>query len=331
MDKINKSQLYSVLISVRLFEYICSMDMYCRNQMLGVFISLIFQVAMVILIFMFSDKLSILQKIQSSRILSYIYVAYFVFYGGVSLCRINSIDNVIPKTLTGIVCGILFGATCVYCSRLGLKALFRSSIAIMFLVTISFIVLIYGVISHMDISNIHNYNDEYNIFYYAISDFSKNVDLIFLSLLVDISYTKKEAFKYLGFKLLCIQVLSLIGLSVLAGTGIISKYSFIDLASYSQPFGIQRADSIYILITIIVSVLNISLSLNLCSQLLKDTLGKHKEVVLTILMIIVSYLVFVINLDITIISAIMILILSCIIPALLNLTGDFKGQFKEGS
>lgn len=328
LENINKSQLYAILISIRLFEHICSMDMYCRNQMLGVLISVIFQVVMIVLIFMFNSKTSIFEKIQSSRILSYIYVICLVLYGGISLNRIALMDNVIPKTITGVVCILLFGITCIYCARLNIKALARSSLAVMFIVVISFVILIYGVTSNMDISNVYYNNDEYNILYYALSDFSKNIDLIFLSLLIDTSYTRKQAFKYLGLKLLSVEVLSLIGLCVLGGTGIISQFSFIDLASYSQPFGIKRTDSLYILVSTLVCVLNISLCLILSSKLLHNTLGKHKEIVLTIFMIIVSYLIS--NMDITVILSIMILMLSCIIPAMLNLAGDFEAQSKEG-
>lgn len=329
MESINKSQLYSVLISVRLFEYICSLDMYCRNQMLGVLLSLVLQVIMIILIFMFKGKFTPLDKILSNKIISWIYVLYFVFYGGVSLNRLTSIDNVIPKTLTGILCIILFGATCIYCAKLGFKALFRSSIAIMFLVVISFIVVIYGVTSSMDISNVYLYNDNYNIFYYTISDFAKNTDLIFLVLLMESSYTRKEAFKYLGFKLLCVEVLSLIGLCVLGGIGVVSEFSFIDLASYSQPFGIQRSDAIYSLITTLICVLNVSLALMLSNKLLSNIFVKHREPILVILMVIVSYLVG--SLDINIISAILILVLGCLIPSILNLSSDFDNHIKEGA
>lgn len=327
MDSINKNQLYAMLISVRLFEHICSIDMYCRNQMLGILISLVFQTIMMLLIFMFKDKISIFEKIQSNRILSYVYVIYLVFYGGKSLSMITSIENVIPKAITGLVCILLLGATCIYCSKLGYKAIRRGSIPVIFITIISFALLVYGVTYNMDISNTSNYNDRYNIFYYAMSDFAKNVDLIFLILLVDTSYTKKQAFKYLGFKLLTLEALSFIGLCVLGGTNIVSQYPFIDLGAYSQPFGVQRADGLYILISTLVTVLNVSLALNISSRLLQDTLGKHKEIVLNIIMIVISY--FVNNFDMTIISAIMILILSCIIPTILNLSGDINQQSKE--
>ena len=324
MNIINKNQLYAMLISIRLLEHICSLDMYCRNQMLGILISLVFQFIMVLLIFLFNHEVSIFQKIKTNRILSYVYVIYLVIYGGKSLNMITSIENVIPKTIAGVVCLLLLGATCIYCSKLDFKAICRSSIAVNFIVIISIALMIYGITYSMDISNTSNYNDRYNIFYYATSDFAKNVDLIFLILLVDTSYSKKQAFKYLGFKLLILEGISFIGLCVLGGTSIVSKYPFIDLGAYSQPFGIQRADGLYILISTLVTVLNISLALNISSRLLQNVLGKHKEILLTIAMIVTSY--FINSFNMTIISAIMILILSCIIPTMLNLSEDMKKQ-----
>ena len=208
-----------------------------------------------------------------------------------SLNMITSIENVIPKTIAGVVCLLLLGATCIYCSKLDFKAICRSSIAVNFIVIISIALMIYGITYSMDISNTSNYNDRYNIFYYATSDFAKNVDLIFLILLVDTSYSKKQAFKYLGFKLLILEGISFIGLCVLGGTSIVSKYPFIDLGAYSQPFGIQRADGLYILISTLVTVLNISLALNISSRLLQNVLGKHKEILLTIAMIVTSYFI----------------------------------------
>lgn len=320
MENIKKSQLYSILISVRLFEYICSLDMYCRNQMLGILISIVFQVVMILLIFMFKNGTSFLDKILSIKGIAWIYVLYYIFYGGVSLSRLISVDNVTPKTLNGILCIILFGATCIYCSKLGVKALYRSSIAIMFLVVISFILVIYGVTPNMDIANVYNYNDTHNVLYYTISDFAKSIDIIFLVLLMESSYTRKDVLKYLGFKLISLEVISLIGLCVLGGIDVFSEYSFIDLASYSQPFGIQRSDAIYSLVTTLICVLNVSMSLILCTKLLGDTLGKYQESILVIIMIIISYLVG--GIDVNIISAILVLLLGCLIPNILNLSSD---------
>ncbi len=318
MEKINRSQLYAILISVRLFEYICSFDVYCRNQILGIMLSSAFQIVMMFLVFMFKRNFSIVDRISSNRVISWCYVVYFILYGGVSLNRLTSIDNVLPQSINGILCVVLFGATCIYCARLGFKSLFRGSIVVTFLVIVSFLVVVYGVTSNIDISNAYLYNDKYNIFHYTISDLAKNTDLIFLVLLMDSAYTRKECFKYIAYKLLSLEVISFIGLCVLGGITVFSNYSFIDLASYSQPFGIQRSDAIYSLITTLMCVLNVSLGVMLASKLSKDTLQKHKEPLLVLSMVVVSYLVT--NLDITLISAVLILALGCIIPSILNLS-----------
>lgn len=323
LDKINKSQLYTILISIRLFEYICSMDMYSKNQILGVLISLILQVVLLMLFFLFFDTGSMLKKIQSSKVLSWIYVIYLVIYGSVCFKRINLINEETSKILNGVICVILFGITCLYCAKLGYKSLLRSSVAVIFFVGVSFIILIYGVTSKMSIQNIYSFDGNYNVLYYTISDLAKNIDLIFLILLTDDSYSKKQGYKYLCYKTLGVLVLSIIGLSVLGGVDIFSKYPFLTLGAYSQPFGIQRADGLYTLIITMVCVLNISISVIISSDLLKNWIkSKHKESCIVLVMILVSY--FIGNFDLVGISAFSIVVLTSLLPCCISFSMDTK-------
>lgn len=323
MEKINKSQLYTVLISIRLFEYICSMDMYSRKQILGILISLVIQIGIITLIFIFKDNTSIFSRIQSSKTLSWIYVIYLTFYGSVCFQRISLINEETSKILNGILCTILFGITCLYCAKLGYKSLLRSSIAVIFFVVVSFLVLIFGVTSKMSMDNIYAYNDNYNILYYALTDFAKSIDLIFLVLLMGNGYSQKEGYKYLLYKTLGLVTLSIIGLSVLGGVDIFSKYPFLTLGAYSQPFGIQRADGLYTLIITMVCVLNISIGVIISSDLLKSSIkSKYKESLIILTMICISY--FVGSVDLTLISAILVLLLSAMIPSFMSFSVDVK-------
>lgn len=323
MEKINKSQLYTVLVSIRLFEYICSMDMYSREQTLGVLISLIMQSGVIALVFIFKDDVSIFQRIKSNRVTSWIYVVYLTFYGGVCFHRVSLINGETSKILDGILCTILFGVTCLYCAKLGYKSLLRSSVAVIFFVGISFIVLVYGVTSKMSMDNIYSYNDNYNVLYYALTDFAKSVDLIFLMLLMGKGYSHKEGYKYLLYRTLGIVTLSLIGLSVLGGVDIFSNYPFLTLGAYSQPFGIQRADGLYTLIITMVCVLNVSVAVILSSDLLSNTINsKHRESMIVLSMVVISY--FVSGVDLALISAILVLLLSAIVPSFINFSVDVK-------
>jgi hypothetical protein len=285
--------------------------------MLGIMLSIVFQVVMMFLVFMFKGKFSTLDRVSSNSVVSWSYVVYLVLYGGVSLSRLTTIDNVLPSSINGILCVVLFGVTCIYCAKLGFKTLFRGSIVVTFLVIVSFLVVVYGVTQNMDISNAYLYNDRHNVFYYTLSDLANSIDLVFLVLLMESSYTRRDCFKYLAIKLLSLEVITFIGLCVLGGITVFSEYPFIDLASYSQPFGIQRSDGIYSFITTLMCVLNVSLGVMLANRLSKGVFKTHGEVVLVLLMVVVSYLVP--TLDTTLVSAILVLLLGCIVPSILNL------------
>jgi hypothetical protein len=195
----------------------------------------------------------------------------------------------------------------------------RSSLAVVAFAMGSLVVLVYGVTSKMSLENLYQAQDSYNVLYYTLTDFSKSVDLIFWVLLMGNGSSKGEAYRYLGYKTLALVLISVIGISVLGGVSVIYEYPFLDFGAYSQPFGIQRADGLYTLVTTMLCVLNVSTAVILSRVLLNERVkSKRLEGVLILIMFVISY--FMRGVDLNVLSATLVLVLSAVIPSLLNLT-----------
>ena len=319
MEKLNYTQLYSMLILIRLFEHISSFDVYCRNQILGVLVSGVFQVLTIVLIYIATEHITLMDTVKNSTILRVAYTVYLVLYGGISFNRLVTINDSISQSINGWICILLLGITCIYCSKLGFKAIFRSSLPVVFFSVVGVIVLVLGILPKMSIDNLYYYNDNYSILYYALSDYAKSSDLILLVLLIQSTYSKRQAIEYVLLKSATVLLLSIIGLSVIGGVNVVSKYSFISLCGYSQPLGIERLDGMYILLITMVCVVNVSLCTTIASSLLGQYC-KYKEYLLVLAMIVVSYLTR--YLDLNMILPILILLLSGKVPSITGLAKE---------
>lgn len=320
MESISRGQLYAVLVSVRLFEYVTSLDVYSREQALGLLVSGLFQVVIVVLLCTFRSKVTTWQGVVSNGIVKWLYVGYCVAYGGVSLSKLVSMDSVVPSSVSWWVSVVLFAVTVWYCAKLGFKALFRSSVVVTGMVVVSYLVVLYGVVPHMEVSNLYLYAESSNVYYYTVSDLAKSVDLVFLALLMDTSYRMRDAVRYVVYKVLTLEVLSIVGLCVLGGVTVSSDFPFIDLASYSQPFGIQRSDAMYSLVTPYMCVLNVSLAVSMASRLLSNTIEKYSVGIVVVAMVVVSYCVG--GLALNLLSATLVVVLGSLVPILLNLSQE---------
>ncbi len=319
MDNSNKIQKYAILVSVRMLECICSMDIYNRKQVLGVLISSAMQVGVMALLTLYYGSNPTMESLKSSRILTWMYVAYLTYYGSTCFQRVSLLHDETNSTLSSTICLVLLAMTCLYCSKLGYTAMLRSSLAVVAFAMGSLVVLVYGVTSKMSLENLYQAQDSYNVLYYTLTDFSKSVDLIFWVLLMGNGSSKGEAYRYLGYKTLALVLISVIGISVLGGVSVIYEYPFLDFGAYSQPFGIQRADGLYTLVTTMLCVLNVSTAVILSRVLLNERVkSKRLEGVLILIMFVISY--FMRGVDLNVLSATLVLVLSAVIPSLLNLT-----------
>lgn len=255
--KVSKWQLYGVLTSLRVFECIRSKEVYCTNLMLGILISSVLQGLLVWAVYKWRHKL------HGIRVIEWAYAVYLGIYCIISVYQLTTLDNVIPNNANVVVCIVLIAITCIYCAKLGLEALLRASLVVGVVVVVSMGVVLYGLLPRIQYTL---YIQGESVLHYTYIDALQSVDTLLLCA-ISSSTPKRRAWKYLGIRLLCLEAITMVGMWVVGGTNVVSKYSYIDLASYSQPFGIQRSDAMYTSVTTLVCILNVAICISIIPKL----------------------------------------------------------------
>lgn len=244
--ELSKGQTYALLACVRLLESICSIDTYCSNMALGVGVSTALQVLIVLAVYRLPVRLTnVLGR------------AYCTLYALITVFRVVTLDGILPNGIDALVGYIVLLGVCIYCANLGVKAITRSALIVGGIVGISLVVVLIGLLPDIHLSYLSKTLNGGSVLHYTLNDLLHSVDLVFL---LKFGLPKTSAFKYLGIKFLALEVLTLVSMSTLAGVTVVSKYPLLELATYSQPFDLQRCDVLYTLVATLTCVLNVSIA-----------------------------------------------------------------------
>jgi hypothetical protein len=247
--ELSKGQAYALLTCMRVLECMCSKDIYCGNTLWGIVISFGVQVLVVLLAYRLPK-----------RVATVLVGCYCVVYSLITVVRVANLDGTLPNGVSVSIGIVALVGVCWYCASLGVKALTRSALIVGAIVGISLAVVLWGLVPNVSLeyANVGLTSNGGSVLHYTLSDLLHSVDLVFL---LSFKLPKDRAFKYLGCKMLSLGVLTLVGVCVLGGVSVVSEYPLLELATYSQPFGLQRCDAIYTLIATLMCVLNVSIAL----------------------------------------------------------------------
>lgn len=275
MIKITKNQLAAMLLITDTFALFCF-----RGQIS--FITVLGFVAGTVIQFIMSLPLVRLCSTggsvgNSGKIIQSIYLVYMLMWGGVLFSMLWNTSDVIyiPYGNSGGIWGKLLIAgmialVCLYSSSTGLKAVSRSAV----------IAAAAGVVSLLIVTISASFGSDWNnIITTRTSDsFMTEITRGFFlsgslgSLAVFLDYTKgsplKNTIYYFTGKIILTVTVTLSSILVAGGIMKITEFPIVTAAQLSQPFSVQRIDSLFLIIFAVFAVFSIAVQSLASTELL---------------------------------------------------------------
>ncbi len=338
MSKIKGSQLFALLISIRIFSVICMTDLTDANSMAGTAVSIAVQILAVtpILLLYKDSSFSLKKEMLFGKFGKLLYILFFILWGAISFSNLwevtKSVYFPIESSFTGAV---ILGAVCVYTASLGIKALFRASGLIVGLIGISLIIMLVGAYPKAELTNFIPDADFSGIVKSAVRDFCRSGELVMLFILCELvpKGKRKAVTVFFTAKLILTELIAAVEITVLGRIIHISDFPFFTAGAFSQPMSIQRADSVYMILFTILCVLTATVQITLSAMLIGELLPdlKYKSLITAVLMLAVSSALNITQFDVTALSGILILILAVAVPIIMYIRRKIHENKKDNS
>ncbi|MDE5648730.1 MAG: hypothetical protein K2I33_02360, partial [Oscillospiraceae bacterium] len=130
MSKISHSQLFAVLIGIRMFSIICSVHPSDAGRMAGAAISILFQLAAAIpMIALYRQKdFSLKKELLFGKFGKAVYALFFILWGSISFSNLWGVTKSVYFPIdSSFVGAVILAAICIYTASMGIKSLNRYS------------------------------------------------------------------------------------------------------------------------------------------------------------------------------------------------------------
>ncbi|MGN1481731.1 GerAB/ArcD/ProY family transporter [Porcipelethomonas sp.] len=337
MSKINSGQLFTLLIGVRMFSIICSAQPSNAEQMAGAALSVLLQLLAVLPMTALyrQDGFSLKKEMLLGRFGKVLYIIFFIVWGALSFSSLWGVTKSVYFPIDSSLAGsFILAAVCVYTASLGLKSVSRYSTIMFGLIIFSLFIMIIGAYPKADLANFAPNAHLSGIINNALKDFCSSGELVMMFILMEFIPSKKtqNVMKFFAGKLILTELVAVIEITVLGKIMDISDFPFFSAGSFSQPFSIQRADSLYMVLFTMLCVMTVTLQIILCSWLIQEILPdlKYSALLSAVLMMGMSWAVNIFNIDLTPVTGLLILVLSVIIPIIMYIKRRYsKNEIKN--
>lgn len=338
MNKISNSQLFAVLFSVRAFSLICSKASPDASQMAGAAISVIVQflLAVPMILLYRQNNFSLKKEMLFGRFGKLLYSLFFIIWGALSFNKLWDVSTSVYFPVdSSLACAMILAAVCLYCASLNISALFRSSVLIAGILVFSLAVMIFGAYPKADLSNYIADAQAENILKEAVSNFCSSGELVILFILLEFTKCrqKKGVTAFFTGSFILTELIYIVEITVLGKIIDLTDFPFFTAGAFSQPFSIQRSDSLYMITFTLLCVLTVTLQITLVSLLLKEIIPdlKYNKLLSVILMLGLSALLNYTKADISPVMGILVIILSVVIPLIMLIRRILNGKKNSGS
>lgn len=324
MNKISNAQLFSVLFSVKAFSLICSGVTADASQMAGAAISIALQFLLAIPMIMLyrHSGFSLKKEMLFGKFGKLLYALFFIIWGAVSFNRLWGVSKSVYFPVdSSLACSVILAAVCLYCASMKFSALSRSSLIISGIFIFTAAILILGAYSKADLANYIPATDFGSVIHNAVRNFCSSGELVMLFILLEFSSADRHrgvtAF-FVG-SLILTELVYIIEITVLGKIINLTDFPFFTAGAFSQPFSIQRADSLYMISFTLLCVLTVTLQLVLTSVLVKEIVPdlKYNTLLSVILMLGLSALLNSTGADLSPVMGVLIIVLSVVIPVIM--------------
>lgn len=339
MNKINSRQLFTLLIGVRMFSIICSVQPSDAQQMAGAALSVVLQILAVLPMTALyrQEDFSLKKEMLMGNFGRILYILFFIVWGAVSFSNLwgvtKSVYFPIDSSITG---SVILAAVCVYTTSLGIKSVSRYSAVMFGLIVFSLFIMFTGAYPKAQLANFAPIVNFSAVLKNALRDFSMSGELVMMFVLMEFipSDRTESVMHFFTGKLILTEFVAAIEITVLGKIMNISDYPFFSAGAFSQPFSIQRADSLYMIIFTMLCVMTVTLQIILSAYMIKELLPdmKYSCLLSAALMLGLSSAVNILGLDLVPLTGILILLLAVIIPIIMYIKRRFaKGECKKNN
>lgn len=298
MNQITKPQFISLLLIEDLFVLFCLTEKITVITAVGFSAGIILQFLLAVPIIKIYSKRKSLKdcgKIAESAIL-----IYLIIWGGMLFSMLWNTHEIIyiPYENNGFfgkfIVAFLIGIVCVYISSSGIKALGRSALIAMVIGALCLIVVIVSALIQSDMSNLKKSGGAGFLY-----EFNRGFSLSggAGSFIVVLGFTKgkpmSNAIGYFVGKIVLTITVILTGVLVSGGIMEITDFPIATSAQLSQPFPVQRIDSLFLIVFSVCAVYSIALQASMAQYLLGEIvpmIKKYKSAIVLILMATVGFL-----------------------------------------
>ena len=292
MDKITKNQLSAMLLITDAFTLFCFRGHICLITALGFLCGTVFQFIMSLpIIKLCKDGNSVG---NSGKFVQSVYLIYLLLWGGMLFSMLWNASDVIyiPYENSNGIWGKLLVAglialVCLYSSSTGIKAVSRSAVIASAIGTICLLIVAVSAVFGSDWKNLLRTENSDGFFKEISRGFVLSGGLGSFAVLL--SFTKGNALKnslyYFTGKIILTAVSPVLGSavvtvsSILVAGGImkITEFPVVTAAQLSQPFPVQRIDSLFLIIFAVFAVFSIAVQSLTAAGLLMKIFPKFRH------------------------------------------------------
>ena len=283
MDKITKNQFSAMLLITDAFSLFCFRGQISITTMTGFLCGIVIQFIMSLaLIKLYSTGGNIE---NSGKIIQTIYFVYLILWGGVLFSMLWQASDVIyiPYENSNGIWGKLLIAgmiaiVCLYASSTGIKAVSRSAVIAAGAGAVSLLIVVVSALFSSDWSNIQNTKTNDSLLTEISRGFFISGGLG--SFVVFFGFTKGDYLKntlyYFSGKIILTVAVMLSSILVAGGIMKITEFPIVTAAQLSQPFPVQRIDSLFLIIFAVFSVFSIGVQSLAAAEMLKKIIPKFR-------------------------------------------------------
>lgn len=283
MDKITKNQLTAMLLITDAFTLFCFRGQISLTTVMGFICGIVIQ-------FLMSLPLVKLYRTggnieNSGKIIQIIYFVYILLWGGVLFSMLWKASDVIyiPYENSNGIWGKLLTAgmiaiVCLYASSTGIKAVSRSAVIAMATGAVSLLIVVVSALFSSDWNNIFSTKTTDSLMTEISRGFFISGGLGSFVLLL--GYTKDNYMKntvyYFSGKIILTVAITVSAILLSGGIMEITEFPVVTSAQLSQPFPVQRIDSLFLIIFAVFAVFSIGVQSLVCAELLKKIFPKFR-------------------------------------------------------
>lgn len=292
MNKITTGQLTTSLLLSQAFMLMCFSAPVSTEYLIGAVIAFAVQAVLCIPVIMLYRKGFSFEDYCKSghRFVPCSLALYFILRGGVSFLLVwNCSEQLSLPFSEPLVTAVLIGAVCLYTSSLGISAFSRASGMVFGIMLLTLVILIAGAWQMADLAEI-SFAGESSVLYSSLRILSVSDTLPLFFVLMSFtggkSTAKSLSFLPLGF--LLTEIIFFLCISIPGDITNNAPYPYFMLTAVSQPLSEQRADSLYLILFVMLCVIRLTLLTVLSAHLMRMVFRRAKYLSITALVLMIG-------------------------------------------